>query len=265
MKRFVLFLFLVGTAVYLLAPQQERVDDAVASSPPAKTLAHREVSEGLQSSWGSTLQTMRQEPEVVGYSDSQPYSPETTGSLPAPKTDVKEAELAAVSPPSQQLDQQAPAVDDTEGDADEWVRFTQAVTTRSDAALTALPLRSYSAGSKAKVVGRANGWVQLFDPTTQERGWVYHAYLASIGAPSAAQLAAANKPKPVATASAKPRKVVRKKTRTAKPAVRAKKPVKVTKAQRRDRNARRAERKRGGFFKRRKARRARAMTLGPSR
>jgi hypothetical protein len=121
-------------------------------------------------------------------------------------------------------------------------------------------LRLCPAGSKAQVVGRKHGWVQLLYPTTQERGWVYHKYLASIDEPSAAQLEAANKPPPVKVASPRSHKP----TRTAKPAVRTSETIKMTEAQRRrDRRARRAERRPlFGLFKRRKAQRA--WSFGPA-
>jgi hypothetical protein len=267
MARFVFFLFLVGAAVYLLTPPGKAPEVVPEVVSTAQTLADHEVSGPLRSSWASSLQTLRKEPEAAEANDQQPLYPENSGSLPRQETDEKEAQPTPGSQPLLRVEQaSAPTMEEQEEEAVKWVRLTEAVRTRSRASISSPLLRSYSAGSKVQVVGRSNGWVQLLDPTTQERGWVYHAYLASIDAPSAAQLAAASEPKPVKAASPKSRKpIARKPARTTKPAVRTTDTVKVTKAKQwRDRKVRRAERRHGlGLFKRRNAQRA--WSLGPAR
>lgn len=274
MKRFVLFLLLVGTAVYLFMPQRTPLEGRpeVASTTQNQAISH-EASAPLASSWGSSLETLRQEPSAAWATSQKPVPTEVTGSLQtigsAPRHigEKQGSQPAGQAEPSVERDQaSAPTDEDPEREAVQWVKMTTAVKTRSEAAPDSPTLRSYSAGSIARVVGQENGWVQLLDPTTQERGWVYHLYLAAVTPPTAAQLAAAKKPQPVAAASTKPRKPIsRKRTRTAKPTIRTSDTVKVTKAkQRRDQKVRRAERRRGlGLFKRRKAQRA--WSLGPTR
>jgi len=274
MKRFVLVLLLVGTAVYLLMPQRKPLEAGpeVASTAQNKANSH-EASGPLTSSWGSSLQTLRQEPIAARASSPQPVpteitgSVQTVGSVPRQIKEKEGSQPTGQAEPSVERDQaSAPTNEGPEREAVAWVRMTTAVKTRSAAAIDSPLLRSYSAGSIARVVGKENGWVQLLDPTTQERGWVYHLYLAAVVLPTAAQLAAAKKPQPVAEASTKPqRPTSRQPTRTAKPTIRASDPVKVSKAkQRGDRTAQRAERRRGfGLFKRRKAQRA--WSLGPTR
>lgn len=267
MKRFVLFLFLVGAAVYLLMPPGNAPEGAPEAVLAAQSQIDTQVDGSLGSSWASSLQSLKQEPEVAEANNHQPLYPETTGSIPRQELDEKGAQPTPASQPSVRVDQaSAPTAEETGAEVLEWVRLTQAVNTRSQASVSSPGLRSYSAGSIAQVVGRSNGWVQLLDPTTQDRGWVYHTYLALIDAPSAAQLAAASKPKPVKVASPKSRKPIsRKPARTTKPAVRTADTVKVTKAkQRRARKARHAKRSRGfGLFKRRKVQRA--WSFGPAR
>jgi hypothetical protein len=259
-KRFVLFLFFVGAAVYLLTPPRTPPKGPREAVSTAQTQADAQVS-GSLNPWGSSLQSLRQGPHVTWASDQQPDSPGTTASAPRRYADKQGSQLKPEAPPSVHVDQAStPTKDDAERKAVDWVRMTQAVRLRSKASVSSPGLRLYPAGSKAQVVGRKNGWVQLLYPMTQERGWVYHLYLASTVGPSAAQPVAASKP-PVKVASPRSRKPAR----TTKPAVRTSDTIKMTKAQRRrDRRARRAER--GplfGLFKRRKAQRA--WSLGYAR
>ena len=248
MKRLLLFVCLVGAAVYLLTPPRTPPEGAIEVISAAQTEADREVRRSLSSSWGSSLQSLRKEPEVAWANPQQPASSEPTGFVPRPDREKQAAQPTRGAKPSLRVDQaSAPTIADTEREAVEWVRLTAAVRARSGASVSSPGLWSYPTGSKAQVVGRANGWVQLLDPTTQERGWVYHAYLAPI---DAAQTEAASKPPPVKVVSPTSPKP----TRTAKPAVRTSDAVKV----------RKAERRRGrGLFKRRKARRA--WSIGPAR
>jgi hypothetical protein len=259
-KRLLFILFFVGAAVYLLAPPRAVPEGPKEAVSTAQTQADAQVS-GPLNSWGSSLQSLRQEPDVTWASDQEADSPEITGSAPRRYTDEQGSQPKPGVPPSVRANQaSAPTKDDAEREAVEWVRMTQAVRLRSKASVSSPGLRLYPAGSKAQVVGRKHGWVQLLYPRTQERGWVYHRYLASIDEPSAAQLEAANKPPPVKVASPRSHKP----TRTAKPAVRTSDTIQMTEAQRRrDRRARRAER--GplfGLFKRRKAQRA--WSFGPA-
>jgi Bacterial SH3 domain len=258
-KRFVLFLLFVGAAVYLLTPPRTPPERPTESVSAAQTQADAQVS-GPLNSWGSSLQSLRQEPDVEWASEQQADSPEVVGSVPRRYTDKKGSQPKPDAPPSVRADQAStPTKDDAEQEAVEWVKMTQAVRLRSKASVSSPGLQLYPTGSKAQVVERKNGWVLLLDPTTQERGWVYHRYLASIDGPSAAQPVAASKP-PVKVASSRSRKP----TRT-KPAVRTSDTIQMTEAQRRrDRRAWRAER--GplfGLFKRREAKRA--WSLGPAR
>jgi len=260
MKRFVLFLLLVGTAVYFLMPQRKplEVRPEVASTAQNQANPH-EANGPLTSSWGSRLQTLRQKPRAAWASAQQSVPTEITGSVQTVGSVERQIREKQGSRPTGQaessvkLDQASESTnEDPEREAVTWVRMTTAVKTRSEAAIDSPTLRSYSAGSIARIVGQENGWVQLLDPNTQERGWVYHLYLAALAPPTAAQIAAAKKPQPVAAASTEPQKPVsRQPTRTVKPTIRTPDPFAVTKAQqRRDKKARRAERRRGlGLFK----------------
>lgn len=260
MKRFVLFLFLVGVAAYLLTPPPKLAEDASEVGSSAQAVADRQVREPLSSSWGSSLQSLRQEKEAAREKDQQPLPRETAASLPRQQPVDEGAQPTLAAQLSARADQASTvSIGDPELEPIEWVRMSQAVRARGEASVSSPGLRPYPAGSKAQVVGRANGWVQLLDPATQERGWVYHSYLVSADEPTAAEPRSV-KPPPVKVASPTSHEP----TGTAEPALRTSDAIRVTKAQKpRDRRARRLERRRArGLFKRRKSQRA--WALGPA-
>jgi hypothetical protein len=54
-------------------------------------------------------------------------------------------------------------------------------------------VRFFAPGTELQVVRRESGWVELFDPATQERGWVFESYVWSKGDFSRAQNASLRK------------------------------------------------------------------------
>ena len=141
---------------------------------------------------------------------------------------------------------------------------------RGEASVSSPGRRLYPKGSTAQVVGNENGWLHLLDPTTKERGWVYHTYVAPIDRPSDDQLYVASTAdgtadQPEVERSSPTVKVVSPKSRdtTDKPSARPSDSL-TSKAKWRERKVRRAELRRGrGLFRLRKARDA--WTLGPGR
>jgi len=138
----------------------------------------------------------------------------------------------------------------------EWAKIILGATVHSEASVSSPTVGYYRVGAELRVVRRQNGWLQLADPATQKRGWVFERYLSSIDGPTLSQAALESTPetglsqpipsKPVLPSS-------KKRTRTAKPPLPlAAKPVVrvaedvVTEAEPRSgRWARRAERRRG--------------------
>ena len=253
MKPFLVFLCLVGAAFYLLTPPPAPRERAAEARTADQTGDNREAGQRPIASWGSSLHSLRNETELgneteLARADASPAAPsEAPRAIPEQDRDKQEAQPAHGAKPSRSMEQApAPPIADAERETVEWVRLTAAVRARSAASASSPGLWSYPAGSKAQVVGRADGWVQLLDPKTEERGWVYHAYLAPI---DAAQTETASAPPPVEAASPTSPTPVR----TANPAARTSDAVKVRKAQR----------PRRGLFKRRRARKA--WSLGPAR
>jgi len=57
----------------------------------------------------------------------------------------------------------------------------------SEGSVSSPTSRIYSPGKELLVVGRADGWFQVSDPVTQERGWIFDKYLSSVDSPSLTQ------------------------------------------------------------------------------
>ena len=121
----------------------------------------------------------------------------------------------------------------------EWARVVLAAKVHGDASVSSPTLRFYPPGTALQVVSRQNGWVQITDPASGERGWVFEQYLVPADGPTATQTAmvtTASKP------AAEPTRAIAKK----RPAART--PDKFTFAQFDRRWERRAARRGGLFF-----------------
>jgi hypothetical protein len=127
----------------------------------------------------------------------------------------------------------------------EWAKVVLAAKVHGDASVSSPTVRFYPPGTALKVVSRQNGWVQITDPTSGERGWVYEQYLSPAEGPTATQTAMAD------TASRETAEPARSNRQIAKNRVRAPRPAArrshdFAAAQFDRRSDRRAER-RGGF------------------
>ncbi|MGH9340323.1 MAG: SH3 domain-containing protein [Acidobacteriota bacterium] len=136
----------------------------------------------------------------------------------------------------------------------------------SEASVSSPTIRFYRPSTELQVVSRENGWLQLLDPVTQERGWVFEKYLVSIDGPSPIQAAMQSTTEPPPAKVAPPKS--QKPSRSSKPTVRAG-DVEVAKSdRRRGRWARSDDRRRGlgliGFFRGRKVGPA-AWSIGSAR
>jgi Bacterial SH3 domain len=118
-----------------------------------------------------------------------------------------------------------------------------------DASVSSPTLRFYQPGTALQVVSRQNGWVQITDPASGERGWVFEQYLVPADGPTAqtAMVTTASKPAAEPTGA-----IAKKRVGAFRPA--ARQPDKFTFAQFDRRWERRAARRGGLFFFGRSAR-----------
>jgi hypothetical protein len=167
MKRLLLWVCVTGAAVYAVNTQviiQGPVSvQAPATHPPVRHLR----------SWGSYLSDLplSQNPQaqLASYQKPDPLPPQQNAAAD---------ERAAAS-----------ASEDSEHESAEWAKVATAARVHKEASVSSVTLRYYLPGRELQVVGREGGWVGVSDPVTQERGWVFEKYLASIDAPSLTQAA----------------------------------------------------------------------------
>src|SRR5262249_39763952 len=103
----------------------------------------------------------------------------------------------------------------------EWVRVAFAAKVHSDASVSSPTLRFYRPGTALQVVDRRNGWVQVTDLISGERGWVFEQYLVPADGPTTTQTAMATAATKVAAeARANPVPSIKKRVRASRPAAR---------------------------------------------
>lgn len=158
-------------------------------------------------SWGPTLQALRNKPQAPN------AAPEPAGDRDNRPVQAGLAVAAAGAPAISSQDERIG-----------WAKVAMAARAHDQASVSSPITHFYRAGSELEVVGRDGAWLEVRDPATQSRGWVFEQYMAMIEAPNATQVAAAEPtPAPVVDASEaapkpKPTKVAAKaKKRSVKP------------------------------------------------
>lgn len=239
--RALLLLGLVGIALYGLLVLTSNVvpDSKVEDTFAGKTQPNHPIDRELRS-WGSNLPALANSPQPF------PRDPQQNVAMPTERMSGAD-DQPAVSPGNLA----ASELDSSKQDHVEWTKVMLAARVHSEASVSSPTIRFYSPGTELQVVSREHGWLQLLDPVTQERGWVFEKYLVSIDGPSPTQTAleSTTEPSPAKVASTKSQKP----SRSSKLTVRAG-DVEVAKSDwRRGRWARRDDRRRNlglfGFFR----------------
>jgi hypothetical protein len=239
MTRFLLFLSLIGAAIYgLLIYTHDVLTDEKAEKTYTEQAQPNHPVQHL-SSWGSYLpdRSISQNSQLA---TSQPSTP-----LPSQQSDE----------PSQNSERNADQVATSEnkatssesGDKEpkpvELAKVVLGAQTHSQASVSSPTVRFYRPGTELQVVRREGIWFEVSDPVTQESGWILAQYLSSIDSPIPAQVATESTTEPPTVISPK----LNKRHRSAKHAVHG---VGVATADPwNPRWARRADRRRGfGLF-----------------
>jgi hypothetical protein len=221
MTRVLLFLSLVGAAVYtLLIVTQDALPGGKADHTFAGQIQpNHQVVEHL-SSWGTYLpsRSLTQNPQTPLATSQQaaPLPPQQSespsqNSERKPGADYQFAASEDKAPASQS--------DGAEQEPVERTKVVLAAEMHSQASVSSPIVRFYRPGTELQVVGRGDGgWFQVSDPATQERGWVFEKYLSSIdgSSPTRAAMESTTEPQPAKPALPKSKKW----SRSARPAVR---------------------------------------------
>jgi Bacterial SH3 domain len=199
MKGFLLFLTVGSVAIYtLLVITHDGLQDGKAENTFAdQPQPNPPVVEHL-SSWGAYLPngSLSQKPEAASATSQQP-----SALLPQPNASQdSEREPSAVH--------HAPEDKASAGAEPERVERTKVVLAaqmHSEGSVSAPTVRYYRPGTELQVVGRGDGWIQVSDPVTQERGWIFEKYLSSVDSSNLAQVATESTTEPPMAKPASPK------------------------------------------------------------
>jgi hypothetical protein len=261
--RFFLFLCVLGVVAYALlpAPSQPREDKAAVAAD-----SHSQNDRTLRS-WGSTLQSLGREadPEPAApQPSSDGISPPSQPVASVPKSGNASVTNVSLTPRAAEAPAQAI---EARADALAWAKIVLPAKGHREPSVSSAITKFYPVGTELQVTGRQSGWVQLLDPVTNERGWVFDQYLVSIDGPSPVKTAA----KPATNQV--PAKTIPAKARTQRPALQtaSSQPADATADnsvaaggdRKLDRLARREARRDRGFFWLFRGRDPVAWSLGP--
>ena len=147
--RFLVFLSLIGAAAYIFAPPRNALEERSETAQSAQP-----VSGPLRTSWGSSLQSLRQQP--------------------ASSQDIASSRSRPLETESDPL----PLAGGPDGDMVEWARATFAAYRQGS---KPAPMRSSGPDPEMWLVGQTNGWVQGEDSASGAHGLPSFEYLAAIG------------------------------------------------------------------------------------
>ena len=178
-----LFLSLVGAAIYTALVVTH---DFLASDRAEDTFtSQRPTNPGVRQlrSWGSDLPAL-----VSSQASLLPLH------KPAVVAGPNESDPSGYSKSAVRSEEKS-KVEGTAYEPIEWTKVILAARVHSEASVSSPTIRFYQPGIALQVVGRENGWLQLVNPASQERGWVLEKYLVSIEGPTLTQTAMDATPK----------------------------------------------------------------------
>lgn len=210
MMRALILLSLAGlTAYMLISASVEREGDTgqKVSTARLEPLPQDSLPQGERKlrSWGPTLQSLgrdgegraapAREPSASGaFREEALYQPDSAAETePAPLTAETGAGPTAGATPAEALPDPAHAA---------WAKVIHGARAHSAASISSPATKFYPQGKELQIVGRESGWVELLDPVTAERGFVFEKYLVVIDGPGRSQavMQASTEPQPVKAA-----------------------------------------------------------------
>ena len=186
MRAFLTFLAVGGAILYgLLAFTHDALQDGTPENSIAAGTQSNHTAAQQLSSWGTYLhdEAPNQKPENPLATTQQ------TAALPMQPSAVQDRQLRpAASPQSVASEERAATIEsDSAGQEPERAKVVLAAALHSEGSVSSPTVRIYPPGTELQVVERVNGWYQVSDPLTQQRGWIFEKYLASIDSPSVSQ------------------------------------------------------------------------------
>jgi len=181
MKAFLTFLAVGGAILYgflaftNIALRDEKAENNLAAQNQSTHPAAQQPS-----SWSTYLHNGSPDQR-----DGSPSQRPETASLPTQPSPGQDSQVKpAQSPQFVASEDKAPTIEsDGAGQEPERAKVVLAAPVHSEGSVSSPTSRIYPPGKELLVVSRADGWFQISDPVTQERGWIFEKYLASIDSP----------------------------------------------------------------------------------
>jgi hypothetical protein len=214
MTRFLLFLSLIGGAIYgLLIYTHDVLTDEKSEKTYTEQAQPNHPVQHL-SSWDSYL------PDRSISQNSQSATSQPSTPLPPQQSDEPNQDSERNADQVATSENKATSSDsgDTQPKPVELAKVVLAAQTHSQASVSSPTVRFYRPDTELQVVRREGIWFEVSDPVTQETGWILAQYLSSIDSPIPAQVATASTTEPLTVVP--PSSKSNKRHRAAKPAVR---------------------------------------------
>ena len=178
MKAFLTFLAVGGAILYgLLAFTQNALEDGKAENALAAQTQSTHAAAQQLSSWGTYLHDGKPENSLA--------TSQQTAALPTQSSPGQDPQPG---PHFVASEDKAPTIEsDSAGQAPERAKVVLAAALHSEGSVSSPTSRIYPPGKELLIVGRVDGWFQVSDPVTQDRGWIFEKYLSSVDSPSLTQ------------------------------------------------------------------------------
>ena len=171
MKRLLLSLCLVGVVFSGHTPFV--IETAQGRPPPIKQLVEaRAVSLPISPAIPLMPQLPSSGIEQVALR-SPAMTQEDTQSIAPPHGDIQKAPLPTTGESSEASEGPVP---DAEKHEANWVVVIRWATVHSGPSVSAPTVRFYSVGTELQLIDHQQGWFQVLDPATSQRGWIYENY-----------------------------------------------------------------------------------------
>ena len=192
MMRALIVLSLAGAAAYMLIPASEEREWNAGEKVSTARLEPLPQGERKLRSWGSTLKSLGRDVEGRAVPSQQPSASDTLKQEALYQADI--AEESEASPPRAETGARpaaeaaapAEAIHDTAAHV-AWAKVIHGARAHSAASISSPITKFYPPGKELQIVGRDSGWIELLDPVTQERGYVFEKYLVAIDGPGRSQ------------------------------------------------------------------------------
>jgi hypothetical protein len=145
----------------------------VATSPAPVAAAHSAptppaTAESSQASKDQAVAPVPAKDEAA--KPAAPKDLDQTGSVD--QTPQQQSQKSALAPQTKPGDSLVNA-----GEGEQWAEVVLAAKAHSAASVSSPTVRNYRVGTRLKVVARKSGWIEIVDPITADRSWIFEKYL----------------------------------------------------------------------------------------